>query len=125
MDSLGQFSIFIKCVGIGFCGGVLYEILSILKFPWIKHKKIAKILQSIADGIFWFGFCIGSVWLSYTFEFPAFRVYIWIGYLVGGILYLKILHKIVAFFKKICYNEISKGIKRATDKDKTLKKRDG
>jgi len=100
MDSLGQLSIFLQCVGIGFCGGVLYEILSIFKFPWIKRKKLAKILQSIADGMFWLGFFLGSVWLSYAFEFPAFRVYIWIGYLVGGILYLKILHKIVAFSKK-------------------------
>ena len=118
MDTLGQLTVFLQCVGIGFCGGVLYEIVSIVKFPFSKRKKLAKILENTADGVFWFGFFLDSVYLAYTFEFPAFRVYMWIGYLVGGILYLKILHKIVAFFKKICYNEISKGIKRRRIKKK-------
>jgi len=46
----------------------------------------------------------------------------WIGYLLGGILYLKSLRRIVAFFQKICYNKFIKIRKRQQYKEENLKK---
>ena len=45
-------------------------------------------------------------------HFPAFRVYIGIGYALGGIIYLQILHKTLAIFKKVCYNMSTKIVQK-------------
>jgi hypothetical protein len=49
----------------------------------------------------------------------------WIGYAVGGILYLKTLHKIIAFLKNMCYNIGTIMVKRAKEKKKLLSKETG
>lgn len=120
MDTLGQFTFFSLCVSVGFFGGVLYDALSLLK-PAINGKKKWKIIVvHCVDFCFWLAFLAVSVWWTYALEFPSFRVYMWIGYLVGGILYLKTLHKIVAFLKNMCYNKQRKTRKKAIDQEKAL-----
>jgi hypothetical protein len=46
----------------------------------------------------------------------------WIGYAFGGIIYLKSLHIILAFLQNVCYNRITKIVKKAKKREKTLKK---
>jgi hypothetical protein len=48
----------------------------------------------------------------------------WIGYALGGIIYLKSLHRILAFLQNVCYNRVIKMIKKAKKREKTLKKRE-
>jgi hypothetical protein len=45
------------------------------------------------------------------------------GFAVGGIIYLKTLHKIIAFFENVCYNKLTQLVKKARKQEKTLKKR--
>ena len=125
MDTIGQFREFCICVAFGVGCGVLYEAFSLLKTAFFWSKAVQKILIGVFDICFWLVLFVGSVWLTYTFSFSEFRVYTWVGYLLGGILYLKTLHKIVAFLKKMCYNKLRIGKKRATDREKTLKKEKG
>ena len=125
MDTVHQFHVFILCVCFGVVGGVFYELLSLFKILFFPWKKAKRFFGNLIDIVFWISLWIASVYLSFSFKFPSFRVYMGIGYLLGGILYLKILHKIVAFFKRICYNNIRKAIKKVTDKEETLKKEKG
>ena len=56
-------------------------------------------------------------------NFNDFRIFWWIGYILGGIIYLKSLHKIIAFFENVCYNKVTKLVKKAKNQEKALKKR--
>ena len=123
MDTSNQFAVFGLCVGVGFLGGVLYEAVAffrtLLGCPRGKNKLFGialDIAYSIAFGVL-------CVICAYAFRFPDFRGYMWLGYALGGILYLKTLHEIVAFFGNVCYNNINKFIKKAKRREKTLSKR--
>ena len=122
MDGKGQFGVFCLCIAVGFCGGVLYEFFAIFRKVCGCEKGKNKILGSVFDVLFFLSFAIWCVFTSYIGDFPAFRIYQWLGYAVGGILYSKILRRIVAFFEKLCYNELKKVCKWQKSK-KTLGKK--
>ena len=123
MDTGNQFAVFGLCVGVGFLGGVLYEAFALVRFLLgCPHGK-NKLLGGALDIAFFLSFAVVCIWASYAFRFPDFRAYTWLGYALGGILYLKTLHEIVAFFEKVCYNSITKLIKKAKNREKTLSKR--
>lgn len=105
---------------IGLVGGVIYELFSLLRFILGCRDKKRKALGVALDIAYGIVFAIVCVYGAYAFQFPNFRVYMWIGYLVGGIIYLKSLHKIIAFLKKVCYNGINLLIKKAKNREKTL-----
>ncbi|MBE5745438.1 MAG: hypothetical protein E7355_04820 [Clostridiales bacterium] len=121
MDSHRQFYVFALCVCIGFIGGIIYEVFALLSFPFCRKGK-RKWVRVIFDMAFWLTFACVCLISSYVFRFPALRAYMWIGYLLGGILYLKSLRRIVAFFQKICYNKFIKIRKRQQYKEENLKK---
>ncbi|MBQ7924485.1 MAG: spore cortex biosynthesis protein YabQ [Clostridia bacterium] len=121
MDSQNQISVFALCVCVGFVGGLLYEIFWLLGAPFCRKGK-RKWLRATLDIAFWLSFAVFSVFCAYFLKFPSFRVYMWIGYLLGGILYSKSLRRIVAFFEKICYNKLTKIRKRQENKEENLKK---
>ena len=123
MDTGNQFAVFGLCVGVGFLGGVLYEAFALVRFLLGCPRGKNKILGGALDIAFFLSFAVVCVWASYAFRFPDFRAYTWLGYALGGILYLKTLHEIVAFFEKVCYNSITKLIKKAKNREKTLSKR--
>lgn len=125
MDTQNQFAVFGLCLFIGFLGGILYEPFSFLRFLCGCDRGKNKVLGGIFDIAFWIVFALISVAAAYLFHFPALRVYMWIGYLSGGILYLKTLHRIVAFLKNLCYNKVTKWIKKAKNREKTLSKEVG
>ena len=123
MDTGNQFAVFGLCVGVGFVGGVLYEAVAFLRFLLGCPRGKNKVLGGALDIAFFLLFACVCVWAAYVFQFPDFRVYMWLGYALGGILYLKTLHEIVAFFEKVCYNSVTKLIKKAKKREKTLSKR--
>ena len=115
MDTKNQFIIFLLCVCIGFVAGILYEALSFLFVPFTRKGK-AYILRAIKDVLFWLIFTIFVVFISHVLQVPSLRGYMWLGYVLGGILYLKTLRRIVAFCKKICYNTYIKRRQRQENK---------
>lgn len=123
MDTQNQFAVFGICLFVGFFGGVLYEAFSFVRLLFGCGRGKNKIVGGGADMLFWICFAFVCVSAAYIFAFPAFRPYMWIGYLLGGIIYLKTLHKIIAFLENLCYNKITKLIKKAKKKEKTLQKR--
>ena len=110
MDTQHQFAVFGLCLFIGFLGGVLYEPFSFLRLLFGCRQGKNKILGGVIDTAFWLSFTILSTALGFAFGFPAFRVYICLGYVLGGIIYLKSLHRIVAFLENLWYNKITQAI---------------
>ncbi len=76
------------------------------------------------DILFGISFAILYIFASFLLQFPAFRLYMGIGFAMGLIIYIKFLRIIVAFFKKMCYNGITKLVKRAKIDKKLLKRED-
>lgn len=124
MDTKGQILVFLSCVAVGFIGGILYEPIALLRLAFGCGKGKNKPLSIALDIVFWLAFSILCVAASYQFRFPDFRVYTWIGYAVGGIIYLKSLRRIVAFLENVCYNKLIKIVKRRKIGRKTPKKAD-
>ena len=124
MNTQNQFAVFALCIVVGFLGGVLYEPFAFCNILLGERKGKNKILCGFLDVTFFVFFAVLSVFAAYFFRFPDFRVYMWLGFAVGGILYFKTLHEIVAFFEKICYNSITKLLKKAKKREKTLSKRE-
>ena len=118
MDSQNQLLYFSLCICIGFCGGMIYEFFAfsqILFRSW-KHKFFG----AVVDITFFLVFAVVCIKLSYGLNFPTLRGYMWIGYAVGGVLYLKTLRRMVAFLEKVCYNKLAKVLKRQKSKKKLL-----
>lgn len=112
MDSQNQFILFFISVAIGFLGGVLYEIFGVIRSLFKCPKGKNKALEIALDIGFFLTFAFLTIVGAYAFCFPSFRVYMFIGYALGGGLYLKTLHIMVAFLKKICYNKITQVVKK-------------
>ncbi len=123
MDSVGQFSVFILCAVFGYCGGLLYEVFALFRllFGCERRKNIIGILLDVA---FFTTFAMGCVCFSFTQNFPSQRIYMWIGYALGGVLYSKTLRRILAFLEKVCYNMLVKVAKKTKTKKKLLKKKE-
>ena len=120
MDTQHQFYIFTICIAIGFIGGMLYEIIAF--FRWLFKAKTRKWLCVSLDIFFWVLFAGVFVLGAYIFRFPSFRIYMWIGCFCGGILYLKSVRRILAFFEKVCYNTAIKTREKHKNKEKNLPK---
>lgn len=119
MDTANQFLYFSLCIGIGFCGGIIYEFFAVFR-ALLKCEKRNKIFGILLDIIFLAFFAGVCVYLAFVFDFPAIRIYMWIGYAIGGILYAKTLRRMVAFLEKVCYNMLSKVLKRQKRRKKFL-----
>lgn len=122
MDSKNQFQFFCLSIVVGLLGGVLYELCSLLRSILGCNRGKNKWLGVALDIFFGVGFSVWCVYTSFLLHFPDFRGYIWVGYAIGGIIYLKTLHIMVAIFKKVCYNRLVKLVNKAKKQEKTLKK---
>lgn len=109
-------------MAIGFLGGILYEPFSFVRRLFRCDTKRKK-LGIAVDTLFFTAFALLSVCLNYLLNFNDFRIFWWIGYILGGIIYLKSLHKIIAFFENVCYNKVTKLVRKAKNQEKALKKR--
>lgn len=123
MDTKNQFAYFLLSVAIGVVGGLLYELFALVRLLFRVKGGKRKGLGIGIDIAFCICFAILCIYASFSLHFPDFRGYMCIGWLVGGIIYLKILHRIVAFLEKVCYNVLVKIVTKARSKEKTLKER--
>lgn len=122
MDAKNQFTYFCLCIAIGILGGHFYEVFSWVRLFLGCEKGKNKVLGIALDVLFFAVFACGCVAWSFLWKFPSFRVYMWLGYAVGGIIYLKTLHRILAIPKKMCYNKLIGIGKKIKTRKKTLKK---
>ena len=122
MDTKNQFAYFLISVAMGFVGGLLYELFAVVRCLCRCHLGKRKMLGIGLDIVFCVAFAALGVFLSFWLHFPDFRGYMWIGWLVGGAIYLRILHKILALCEKVCYNVLVKIVTKAKSKEKTLHK---
>lgn len=120
MDSKHQFIYFCLCVVVGFVGGILYENFAFLK-KFLRFPRGKKVLDGVLDVTFCGCFALLCTFSAFWLGFPSFRFYMWIGYALGFLIYLKTLRRIVAFLQKVCYNVLCKIAKRAKSKKKLSK----
>ena len=122
MDSKNQFFYFCLCIITGFLAGIPYEIFVLLRQAFRCDRGKNKALNIILDLIYPVFFAIFCVFMQFILHFPALRVYMWAGYALGFIIYLKILRRILAFLQKLCYNNLAKVLRKAKIKKKLSKK---
>lgn len=125
MDTQEQFAVFGLCLIIGFLGGILYEPFSFVRLLFGCRVGKNKIIGAGLDIAFCVGFTLFSTAMAFALRFPSFRLYMCVGYGLGGIIYLKSLHRILAFFQNLCYNKVTQWIKKAKNRKKLLKKEVG
>ena len=119
MDAADQIFIFLICVLAGVVCGPLYEAAYFVR----RFARDNRIVVVSLDVVFFLAFAAVSVFTAVLFSFPDFRVYMYIGNLLGLILYLKSVHRIVAFLFQLCYNRIRKVVKRRKS-SKNMKKKE-
>ncbi len=122
MDSKNQFFYFCLSIVIGFTAGLPYEIFALFRQIFRCDKQKNRTLGVILDVIYPILVALLCVFAQFIFRFPAFRVYMWIGYALGFIIYLKILRRTLAFLQKTCYNKLAKVLRKAKIKKKLSKK---
>ncbi len=118
MPIANQLALFCICVLTGFIYGPVYEAFSLLRDGFAFLKRGKRIVTFALDILFFISFAVWCVGVFYLFEFPDFRFYFLLGFLIGAIIYLKSLHRILAFFKKICYNKLVKVVKKRKNRKK-------
>lgn len=124
MDTKGQFTYFVLSVAIGFFGGLLYEIFAFFRLLFGCNCGKGRKMGIFLDIAFGLSFGIFCIYACFLLRFPDFRGYMALGWLVGLIIYAKTLRIIVAFCEKVCYNGITKLVKRAKTDKKLLKRED-
>jgi hypothetical protein len=120
MDSKNQFTVFCFCLAIGFLGGVIYEVFAFFRWIFGCERGKNKIFGGIFDFLFFIFFAFFCVISSFLLHFSGFRIYMWLGFGLGGALYSKTLRRIVAFLEKICYNFIYKIVIKAKARKNSL-----
>ena len=125
MDSQGQFRCFCLCLCVGFVGGIVYEFFSVVRTLLGCRRGKNRIIEICLDVVFFCIFAFICIYAAYVLRFSAFRVYTWIGYALGITIYLKTLHRILAFLENIFYNKLIKVIKKARKTKKLSKVREG
>lgn len=101
MTDGNQFYIFLVCASCGIAGGVVYDMFYLLRtFVRVRAAEIA------ADVCFFAFFAGMYLFVSLLFGLPDLRFYMFLGCLIGLLLYLKSFHRIVAFFAEKVYNRV-------------------
>ena len=107
-----QIFIFITCCVCGILSGIVYDVLYIARCCVCGIHKQAytvkdKIFTAVCDVVYCLIFAAAFVFVSVMFEFEGLRLYMFIGCLLGALLYLKSFHIIVAFSVKKVYNRVT------------------
>lgn len=116
-----ELAIFATCMACGFFVGLPYEAFSLLRRLFCRDGKGFWIGMAL-DTAYFLLVAVVVVYVAFALHFPRFRGYMWLGYALGGIIYLKSLHRMVAFFRNMCYNTVKKILKKAKKQEKTLYK---
>ena len=105
--SSNQFYFFIESLFMGVLLGVFYEIFHLLKVV-LKNKIVGEII----DFSFFPVICISYLKAGEIFNFPNFRLYIFIGVLLGFVIYLLSFHEMLAKVFRLVYNKTVSFIRR-------------
>lgn len=103
MDSAAQLPAFLCLAAAGAAAGLIYDVLSPLRF--------SKISAFIADVLFFLLAAVLYVLIATFCRLPDFRLYAYFAMTAGFIIYLKSMRSAVAFFGKMCYNTCVKAQK--------------
>lgn len=125
MDTQGQIKFFLLYVAFGFLSGIVYEFFACLRLFCGCDGKRRAVLGGIFDVLFWLCICGFLGVCAYCFHLPDLRVYMWIGLLLGGIIYYKTLRRILAFLEKLCYNTCKRIVKKVKIGRKSTQKKVG
>lgn len=101
MNGVDQVFVFLVSVCCGAAGGLLYDGICALRAPF-AHRAVTivtDILFCVALAAFYLAVCT-------ALALPGLRFYSFVACALGFCLYLKSLHKIVAFFAKKIYNDL-------------------
>lgn len=104
MDSAAQLPAFLCLAAAGAAAGLIYDVLSPLRF--------SKISAFIADVLFFLLAAVLYVLIATFCRLPDFRLYAYFAMTAGFIIYLKSMRSAVAFFGRMCYNTCVKAQKR-------------
>lgn len=122
MDTRGQIGIFALYVCMGFCCGFIYEFFAFIRLILGAQNGRRKFVGGVLD----VGFCvcafISTIVCAYALKLPTSRFYAWLGFILGGIIYLKSLRRMVAFLENLCYNKCKSLMKKAKRRKNTLEK---
>lgn len=96
----------------GILSGIVYDVLYIARCCVCGIHKQAytvkdKIFTAVCDVVYCLIFAAAFVFVSVMFEFEGLRLYMFIGCVLGALLYLKSFHIIVAFSVKKVYNRVT------------------
>lgn len=96
---MSQLQAFLLCASFGALGGVCYE-----PFFCAAYLFRSRVPHIAADLLFCIVFAAGYLFFSTAARLPPLRAYLVAGLALGFWLYLKSIHKIVAFFADKVYN---------------------
>ena len=120
MGSENGFLTFAICLAVGFLGGLPYELVTLFRDIFCRQGR-NKWIGILLDVLFFLSFTAWCIYTSYVFRYPLLRFYVWIAYALGGFIYSKILRRILAFLKNVCYNKARKVVKTKKDRKKLSK----
>lgn len=117
------FFVFMICLFSGVISGVVYDVLFIARCILCgtdrdNYTVKDKIFIAAEDILYCLVFAAGFIFLSVTFGFESFRPYMFIGCVLGALMYLKSFHVIVAFFVNKVYNSIAVKLNKRPAKEK-------
>ena len=104
--------IFITCTCCGVLSGIVYDVLYVARCAVCGIHKQAytvkdRVFTAACDILYCLIFAAAFVFMSVMFNFDGLRLYMFLGCILGALLYLKSFHVIVAFFVKKVYNGIT------------------
>lgn len=113
MDITSKIQVYIFATSLygGLIAGLFYDIYRINRY-YFKPKNIATIVE---DFIFWIGIALIFFYILNKSNWIELRAYVFIGFFVGGIIYLKILSKIFFPFLIKLLDKITAIIKEMTN----------
>ena len=112
-----QAFILLICILCGAVSGILYDVLYVARVIVCGVDKRSytvkdKIFTFFCDLIYFVVFALTFIYICVCFDFFEFRLYMFIGLVLGVLIYLKSLHLGIAFLIKKVYNRLDKSIRR-------------
>lgn len=98
-----QIFIFLVSIYAGLASGVIYDIFFV-----IKKFCGGRVFDVVLDILFFIVFAAIYIFISFLFEFPAFRFYMFFGAQLGLLMYIKSFHILFANAAKKIYNKLNR-----------------
>jgi hypothetical protein len=109
-----QIFIFLVCIYAGLLSGIVYDFLYVLKLA-----VGGKWMNIILDIVFFIIFALIYIFVSFLFEFPIFRLYMFFATQLGLFMYIKSFHILIANGAKKIYNKLKQLKGKGRERRKT------